>query len=1227
MKKRTIFLLSSILLLGGLSVGTLTSCGDQLVEKDSIYTISASVNDDSLGKITLEKTTGKVGEVVKFSIDITPGSNAYVKELKINGSNVDVTTREFTPRKGTNSVVATLAVNTPVVETGTVVIDTKIVNGTVTADKTSGNVGDTINLTITPNSGYEVDTVKANNVALTVENNKASFTLVEGENLVTATFKTVGEQEKTGTVVIDEGIVNGTVTADKTGGVVGEIVNLTITPDSGFKLESLEANHVSLTVENNKASFALIEGENLVTATFVVDQVEPPVQKVDTFYFSDLNGWNGWGSEARVYLFNEDGPVGTAWPGVEMTQFNYGAVGEGINLYKVEDLNYTGATHIVFSTGYIDSNTETYSAQDQTIDIDLTAKGENNYYQLNEEITTESGNRGQGTWLDFATFEETITGTVVLPTEVANGTVSADKLSGYKNDQITLTLTPNENYEVDYVKVNNGENLTVVDNKAIFTLASGVNTVSVAFKEVLPPVEIGTVTIDETMTNGEVSADKLTGNVGDTITLTVTPDEGYELETLKANNEVLTVSDNEATFTLIKGENFVTATFKETVVEPPVQQIGTFYFSDLNGWNSWGSEARVYLFNEDGPVGTAWPGTKLTQFNYGAVSEGVNLYVVEDLDYTGATSIVFSTGRVKETTGEFVLEHQTVDIDLSTKGENNYYQLTSETERKGVGTWLDFATFEETIAGTVVLPTEVANGTVSADKLSGYKNDQITLTLTPDENYEVDYVKVNDGENLAVVDNKATFALASGVNTVSVVFKEVEQEPLPPVQEVETFYFSDLNGWNYVGNYAWVYLYNEEGPVGEAWPGTEMTQVNYGAVGEGINLYKVEDLDYTDATHMVFSTGYQNDTEGKVAQHQTVDIDLSTKGENNYYQLTSETERKGAGTWLDFATFEETIAGTVVLPTEVANGTVNADKLSGYKNDQITLTLTPDENYEVDFVKVNDGENLTVIDSKATFALASGVNTVIVAFKEVTQVVDPEPEENLKEIYLKTPHWWKKEGASTSIQTFYENTDLGPINGLLGEEMEFVSYNSKGDFNYYKATIDLNEVYYFKFIRVGSNEGVLSHWGAETVMFNIVELGDNNLLTIEDVEKWYKDGNYANLEAGIYDPTSDPQIVDYGTYTIYFDPNGVWSEEKIYCYAFGSGKENAVFPGVLMEKVAGTNYYSIKIDSVENQKLIFSNGTAKTSDIEIDFSFGNDASVVATLNEDAKTVTWSLYTA
>lgn len=649
MKKRTIFLLSSIILLGGLSVGTLSSCGDQLAEKDSIYTISASVNDDSLGKITLEKTTGKVGEVVKFSIDITPGSDAFVKELKINGSNVDVTTREFTPRKGTNSVVATLEVNAPVVETGTVVIDTKIVNGTVTADKTSGNVGD--------------------------------------------------------------------------------VINLTITPDSGFKLETLKANNLDLVVENNKASFALIEGENLVTATFVVDQVEPPVQ------------------------------------------------------------------------------------------------------------------------------------------------------------------------------------------------------------------------------------------------------------------------------------------------------------------------------------------------------------------------------------------------------------------------------------------------------------------------------------------------------------------------EVETFYFSDLHGWNYFGNHAWVYLYNDEGVVGEAWPGTELTQINYGAVADGVNLYVVEDLDYTGATHMVFSTGYQNETDGKVAQHQTIDIDLTTRGENNYYQLTeeitTESGNRGQGSWLNFATYEETITGTVVLPTEVANGTISADKLSGYKNDQITLTLTPNENYEVDYVKVNDGENLTVVDNKATFALATGVNNVSVAFKEVEQVIEPDPEENLKDVYLKTPHWWKKDGASTSIQTFYENTDLGPINGTLGEEMEFVSYNSVGNFNYYKSTIDLDEVGYFKFIRVGSTNGVLSHWGAETVMVDVNELGDNDLLVIEDVEKWSGDGNYANLEKGIYDPASDPQppeVPDYGTYTIYFDPNGVWTDETIYAYAFSGTGNNATWPGVAMEKVEDTNYFKIEIDSLEFQTIIFNNGTAQTDDIEIDFTFGNDASVVATLNEDAKTVTWSLYT-
>lgn len=83
-----------------------------------------------------------------------------------------------------------------------------------------------------------------------------------------------------------------------------------------------------------------------------------------------------------------------------------------------------------------------------------------------------------------------------------------------------------------------------------------------------------------------------------------------------------------------------------------------------------------------------------------------------------------------------------------------------------------------------------------------------------------------------------------------------------------------------------------------------------------------------------------------------------------------------------------------------------------------------------------------------------------------------------------------------------------------------------------------------------------------------------------------------------------------------------------YAYAFNAKLENnAEWPGVAMEKVEGKNYFKVEIDSLEFQTIIFNNGTAQTDDIVIDFSFGNDASVVATLNEDAKTVTWSLYTA
>lgn len=422
--------------------------------------------------------------------------------------------------------------------------------------------------------------------------------------------------------------------------------------------------------------------------------------------------------------------------------------------------------------------------------------------------------------------------------------------------------------------------------------------------------------------------------------------------------------------------------------------------------------------------------------------------------------------------------------------------------------------------GTVEIAT-LTNGKITANKLEGEVGEEIILTVTPNKEYEIETVKAND-KVLTGKDGTYKFNLIEGKNVVTATFKKVET-PLPPVEEkIDTFYFSDLNGWNFFGSEARVYLFNDKGLIGEAWPGATLTQFNYGGVGEGINLYKVENLNYTDATHIIFSTGYVEDVEGVPtynAQHQTIDVDLLTKGANNYYQLTSVDETgKGVGKWLNYATFEETIKASVKLPT-TEHGKINAKTLTGLKNDNITLDIVPDEGYELDYIKVNEVDLTKKVDQNTLgFNLNAGENIVTASFKEKTNT--PEPT-NLKEIYIKTPHWWKKDNANTAIQIFGKDGKT-PLNGDLGECISFVSYNGVGDFNYYKFVIDLDAVSYVKFIRV-DQKGIY-HWGAETNLIDISLLKDNDLFIMEDKEAWKGDGAFANVTFGKYDPSKDPAL-------------------------------------------------------------------------------------------------------
>lgn len=156
-------------------------------------------------------------------------------------------------------------------KTGTVVVSTDN-HGTVVASKASGEVGDEITLTVTPNSGYELDTLTHNGSDI-----KASkkFTLVEGENKVVATFKvstTPTPTPSTYTVTVASSD-NYTVSGLSESYEQGDEVSFSVTVKEGFELVSVVVDGATLEPEDGKYSFVM-PGENVTVVITVQEETK-----------------------------------------------------------------------------------------------------------------------------------------------------------------------------------------------------------------------------------------------------------------------------------------------------------------------------------------------------------------------------------------------------------------------------------------------------------------------------------------------------------------------------------------------------------------------------------------------------------------------------------------------------------------------------------------------------------------------------------------------------------------------------------------------------------------------------------------------------------------------------------------------------------------------------------------------------------------------------------------
>ncbi len=318
---------------------------------------------------------------------------------------------------------------------------------------------------------------------------------------------------------------HGTVTSDKPTARYGETVTLTITPAEGYAFEQLtvldgETDIPVSTPAEGTYTFTMPAADVVVSATF----------KAINYTVTTASVENGTLSADKQTAHYGDIVTLTITP----------ATGYELDQLQVLD----GGTDIPVSTTA--EGTCTFIMPAANVTVSATFKA------INYTITTASAE---------------------------HGTISPDKPTAHYGDLVTLIVTPAIGYEFDQLIVMDGE--MAVD---VVKIAEGTYTFTMPANDVAVSATFNaldySITISRIAGSGSVRADKPMAHYGETIMLTVTPAEGYELGELHVIEGDMEVSvshieDDDYTFAMPAGNVVISAIFKvKTGVEDtPVTDI------------------------------------------------------------------------------------------------------------------------------------------------------------------------------------------------------------------------------------------------------------------------------------------------------------------------------------------------------------------------------------------------------------------------------------------------------------------------------------------------------------------------------------------------------------------------------------------------------------------------------------------------------------------------------
>ena len=805
---------------------------------------------------------------------------------------------------------------------------------------------------------------------------------------------------------------NGTVTVDKAKAEEGETITITATPTEGYVLEAITVNGTA--IEDN--TFVMPAAAVTIAATFKKKEVAPA--GTPKLYIEDFSIEAGATKKVTINLDQAGNTLLAFQADIVLPEgLTVSGKPKAVTGTMTDEFGEETEPTVTFANGRI----VVYSGdgyafnEDATSIVTLTIAAAANFDKGNITLSNITISAEGNVKIEVADAVTKVNGGGEEPpapttyditiTAPENGTLVADKEKAKAGETITVTATPAEGYELEAITVNGA----AIEGNT-FVMPSAAVTIAATFKKVVPTTYDITITASE---NGAVVADKAKAEAGETVKLTVTPAEGYELEAIivKDVTGAAVELSAENTFVMPAAAVTIAATFKKKEVAPA----GTpkIYIEDFS--IEAGKTAKVTIDLDQA-------GNTLLAFQADIVlPEGLTVSgkpkavtgtMTDEFGEETEPTVTFANGRIVVYSGDGYAFNEDAKsiVSLTIAAADNFVsgeiKLSNITISADGNVKIELADAVTKVnGGGEVTPTVFAitvaegieNGAIAVDKAEAVAGETITVTATPVEGYELEAITVTDASGATVALSEGnTFVMPAAAVTVAATFKE--KEVVPP--GTPKLYIEDFS--IEAGKTAKVTIDLDQA-------GTTLLAFQADIVlPEGLTVQgKPKAVDGTmtdefgDATEptVTFANGrvvvYSGDGYAFNADAKSI-VSLTIAAADNFVsgeiKLSNITISADGNVKIELADAVTKVnGGGEVTPTVFAitvaegieNGAIAVDKAEAVAGETITVTATPADGYELEAITVN-GEAI----EGNTFVMPAVAVTVAASFKE-KEVVPP----------------------------------------------------------------------------------------------------------------------------------------------------------------------------------------------------------------------------------------------